>query len=194
MQHKCAKKISREPKYLIFNKPFGVLCKFTDAEGRPTLKDFIPVPGVYAVGRLDMDGEGLLLLTDDGRMNHLLSDPRHKQFKTYWVQVEGVPTEEMLGRLRAGVMIKGERTLASDVRILPFDPGIWPRPKPIRFRKSIPVSWLELNIREGKNHQVKKMTAAVGLPCLRLVRVAIGPIKLGNLKPGEYSFIDPPRI
>ena len=186
--------IPDKPKYLIFNKPFGVLCQFTDAEGRLTLKDFIPVPGVYAAGRLDMDGEGLLFLTDDGRMNNLLSDPRHKQFKTYWVQVEGVPTEEMLGRLRAGVLIKGGQTLASDVRILPDDPKLWPRPKPIRFRKSIPVSWLELKIREGKNHQVKKMTAAVGLPCLRLVRVAIGPIKLGGLKPGEYSFIDPPRI
>ncbi|MDD4179726.1 MAG: pseudouridine synthase [Candidatus Margulisbacteria bacterium] len=181
-------------KYLLFNKPYGVLCQFTDQEGRPTLKDFIPVPNVYAVGRLDFDSEGLLLLTDDGALNHRLADPKYKQQKTYWVQVEGLPTEAALEKLRGGVLIQGKRTLPAQVRMLPDDQGLWPRPKPIRFRKSIPTSWLEIKIQEGRNHQVKKMTAAAGLPCLRLVRVGIGPLKLGNLQPGEYAFIKRPLL
>jgi len=181
-------------KYLLFNKPYGVLCQFTDQAGRPTLKDFIPVPNVYAVGRLDFDSEGLLLLTDDGALNHKLADPRYKHLKTYWVQVEGIPTETMLAQLRGGVLIKGERTLPAQARQLPDEPAIWPRTKPIRFRKSIPTSWLEIKIQEGRNHQVKKMTAAVGLPCLRLVRVGIGPLELGGVQPGEYAFIKRPLL
>lgn len=181
-------------KYLIFNKPYGVLCQFTDHSGRPTLKDYIDIGGVYAVGRLDMDSEGLLLLTDDGKLNELLSSPFNKRFKTYLAQVEGIPTEGMMEKLRNGILIQGIRTLPAQARILNEPPALWPRTKPIRFRKSIPTSWIEIKICEGRNHQVKKMTAAVGLPCLRLVRTAIGPIELGNLKPGEYKEINKPQI
>ncbi|MFA5103992.1 MAG: pseudouridine synthase [Candidatus Margulisiibacteriota bacterium] len=180
-------------KYLIFNKPYGVLCQFTDLSGRPTLKDYIDIGGVYAVGRLDMDSEGLLLLTDDGEFNQLFSNPANKQFKTYLAQVEGIPTESMLAGLRSGVSIEGRRTLPARAEILNKDPKLWSRSKPIRYRKSIPTSWLEIKIREGRNHQIKKMTAAVGLPCLRLVRTAIGPIQLGDLKPGEYAEIERPK-
>jgi 23S rRNA pseudouridine2457 synthase len=182
-------------KYVIFNKPYGVLCQFTDTAGRTTLKDYIPISHIYSVGRLDQDSEGLLLLTDDGDFNHYLSAPHHKQYKTYVVQVEGIPTGEILKQLREGVVIKGGKTLPAEVVALPNDlVDIWARPKPIRFRKSIPTSWLKIKIREGRNHQVKKMTAAVGLPCLRLIRTAIGPIQLGRLKPGEYSIIKKPAI
>jgi len=181
-------------KYLIFNKPYGVLCQFTDQSGRPTLKDYIDIGGVYAVGRLDMDSEGLLLLTDDGKLNDLLSSPFNKQFKTYLAQVEGIPTEEMMKKLRSGILIQGSRTMPAQAGILREPPALWPRTKPIRFRKNIPTSWIEIKICEGRNHQVKKMTAAVGLPCLRLVRTAIGPIELGNLKPGEYEEINRPQI
>ncbi|MFH0886649.1 MAG: 23S rRNA pseudouridylate synthase, partial [bacterium] len=132
--------------------------------------------------------------TDDGELNHYYSEPHHKQYKTYVVQVEGIPTGEILKNLRDGVMIKGGKTLPAEVVSLPNDLDIWARPKPIRFRKSIPTSWLKIKIREGRNHQVKKMTAAVGLPCLRLIRTAIGPIQLGHLKPGEYSIIKKPTI
>lgn len=181
-------------KYLIFNKPYGVLCQFSSPDGRPTLKDYIPVPHVYAVGRLDYNSEGLLFLTDDGELNHRLADPHFKQPKTYWAQVENIPTEEALKKLRAGVVLQGKRTLPAEVKRLPDDLAIWPRPKPIRFRKSVPTAWLEIKICEGRNHQVKKMTAAVGLPCLRLVRVAIGSIKLGELKTGEYAFLSDEQI
>ena len=179
-------------KFLLFNKPYGVLCQFTSPDGRPCLKDYIKTPDVYAVGRLDFDSEGLLLLTDDGYYNHLISDPKYKQFKTYWAQVEGIPSEEQLAQLRNGVLIKGHLTSPAQVIKLPDDLEIWPRPVPIRFRKSIPTTWLEIKISEGRNHQVRKMTAAVGLPCLRLVRTAIGPIQIGNLKSGEFIFVDKP--
>lgn len=179
---------------MIFNKPFGVLCQFTDGLGRPTLKDYIHVDGIYAVGRLDIDSEGLLLLTNDGELSHLLTEPHHKHFKTYWAQVEGVIDEEMIERLRHGVMIKGEGTSPAKVKKLPDNLAVWPRPKPIRFRKNIPTSWLEIKLREGKNHQVKKMTAAVGLPCLRLIRVGIGPIEIRDLLSGRYKFIKRPQI
>jgi 23S rRNA pseudouridine2457 synthase len=171
--------------YVVFNKPYGVLCQFSDEFGRPTLKDYIPLAAVYPVGRLDIDSEGLLFLTDDGGLNQRLANPKHKQEKVYWAQVENLPTPEQLAELAKGVVIKGRKTLPARVRLLPAEPVLWPRPKPIRFRQNIPTSWLELAITEGKNHQVKKMTAAVGLPCLRLVRVAIGPLQLGDLKPGE---------
>ncbi len=180
--------------YVIFNKPFGVLCQFTDKLGRPTLADYVPQKGIYSVGRLDFDSEGLLLLTNDGELNHRLSDPAYEFTKTYWAQIERVPNEEALNQLRKGLDINGRKTLPAKVRLLPQDPIIWEREKPIRFRKTVPTSWLEISIREGMNRQVRKMTAAVGHPCLRLVRIAIGPIKLGNLLPGEVRAIGRPAI
>ncbi len=181
-------------KYVLFNKPYGVLCQFTDAQGRPTLKDYIDIPGVYSVGRLDMDSEGLLFLTDDGNINSSFSDPSNKVFKKYLVQVEGIPDERELDKLRRGILIQGEKTLPAFVSRLSGDPVLWPRPKPVRFRKKVPTSWLEISIREGRNHQVKKMTAAAGLPCLRLVRTSIGDLELGDLRPGEYKKIEKPSL
>lgn len=181
-------------RYVIFNKPDGVLCQFSDELGRPTLKDYLPFPGIYAAGRLDRDSEGLLFLTDDGAVNHQLTDPRHKQPKTYLVQVEGIPAEEQAKRIEKGVMIEGKKTLPAKVKILAEPPDIWPRSKPIRYRKNVPTAWLEITICEGMNRQVRKMTAAVGLPCLRLVRVAIGQLKLRTLQPGEYAVIAKPEL
>jgi len=180
--------------YIIFNKPYGVLCQFTDEHGRPTLKDYIKFEDIYPAGRLDIDSEGLLFLTNDGEMINMLSHPRNKHFKTYLAQVEGIPTDEMLGNLRKGVMIKGKKALPAKVKMLEDGPKLWERPVPIRFRKTVPTSWLEIKICEGKNHQVKKMTAAVGLPCLRLVRVGIGPLFIGNLQPGRYAIINKPNL
>jgi 23S rRNA pseudouridine2457 synthase len=181
-------------RYVIFNKPFGVLCQFTDQLGRRTLKDYIPFPGIYAVGRLDYDSEGLLFLTDDGALNHQLADPNNKQTKTYWAQVEGCPTEEQRKILERGVTISGRRTRPAAVTIMPVAPNVWERSKPIRFRKTVPTAWLEITVSEGMNRQVRKMTAAVSLPCLRLIRVAIGGIKLGGLQPGEFAEIKKPLI
>jgi 23S rRNA pseudouridine2457 synthase len=172
--------------YLLVNKPFEVLTQFTDENGRSTLKDFVPVPGIYPVGRLDFDSEGLVLLTDDKGLQHRLSDPRFKIEKTYWVQVEGIPTESALAQLRAGVLLKGVKTAPAGARLLPQPPPIWERPKPIRFRAQIPTCWLEVKLTQGMNRQVRKMTAAVGFPALRLVRAAIGPLQLGDLAPGHY--------
>ena len=170
-------------KVLLFNKPFGVLTKFTDGDGRPTLADYIDVPGVYPAGRLDRDSEGLLVLTDDGRLQERLSHPRFKKSKTYLVQVERVPSEQALMDLRAGVDIKGGRTRPAQVRTI-APPTLWERTPPVRFRKSVPTAWLELSISEGRNRQIRRMTAAVGHPTLRLVRVRIGPYELGSLEPG----------
>ena len=173
------------PRLICFNKPFGVLTQFTDRQGRTTLADFIAVPGVYPAGRLDKDSEGLLLLTDAGRLQHRLSDPRHKLPKTYWVQVEGVPDEAALDALRGGILIQGRRTRPAEVRAIP-EPCLWPRDPPVRFRRDIPTSWLEIRLTEGRNRQVRHMTAAAGFPTLRLVRCAIGPWKLDGLQPGQW--------
>ena len=175
-----------------FNKPYGVLCQFTDRSvpPRPTLAGFGLPPGVYPAGRLDFDSEGLLLLTDDGALAHRLTDPRHKQPKTYRVQVEGEPTDAQLAALRAGVALNhGPTRPARARRIAP--PDLWPRDPPVRFRKTVPDAWLELELREGRNRQVRRMTAAIGLPTLRLVRVAIGPWRLDGLAPGQWRPCDP---
>lgn len=173
------------PRLILLNKPYGVLCQFTDGDGRPTLADYVPVRDVYAAGRLDRDSEGLVLLTDDGGLQHQLSDPRHKTQKTYWAQVEGIPTNEALILLQNGVMIKGQKTRPAEVRLI-SDPDLWQRDPPIRIRKNIPTRWLEIKLTEGRNRQVRRMTAAVGLPTLRLVRVAIGDWHLRDLSPGQW--------
>lgn len=171
---------------ILFNKPFGVLCQFTDAGGRPTLKDYIPVPGVYAAGRLDTDSEGLLLLTDDGGLQGRVADPRHKLPKTYLVQVEGEVSDMALTRLRAGVDLGDFATRPCEARAVPEPTWLWARDPPIRERKTIPTAWLEIVLREGKNRQVRRMTARVGLPTLRLIRVAIGDWALDGLEPGAW--------
>ncbi|MBZ0300023.1 MAG: pseudouridine synthase [Anaerolineae bacterium] len=173
-----------------FWKPYGVLTKFTDEEGRPTLADYIDLPDIYAAGRLDMDSEGLLLLTDDTRLNHRLTEPKFEHPRTYWVQVERIPDEQALDQLRRGVEIKGGRTRPAQVRLLDSPPDIPERPVPIRFRKNVPDCWLELTLTEGRNRQVRRMTAVVGHPTLRLVRWAIGPITLEGLEPGGWQMLD----
>ena len=171
---------------IAFNKPYGVLPCFTDPEGRPTLADYVAIPGVYAAGRLDLDSEGLILLTSDGTLAHHITDPQHKLPKVYLAQVEHIPDEEALEQLRKGVVLNDKKTRSAEVRLLPDDPQ-WPdRPVPIRFRKNVPTAWVEITLREGLNRQVRRMTAAVGHPTLRLVRVAIGPIVLGDLQPGQW--------
>ena len=172
---------------IAFNKPYGVLCQFTDRSATPrrTLAEFGLPPGVYPAGRLDFDSEGLLLLTDDGALAHRLTDPRHKREKTYWVQVEGVPDEEQLAALRDGVHLRDGPSLPARARRLE-PPSLWERDPPVRFRRTVADSWLELAIREGRNRQVRRMTAAVGLPTLRLVRMAIGEHALAGLTPGQW--------
>ena len=171
---------------IAFNKPYGVLPCFTDPGGRPTLADYVAIPGVYAAGRLDLDSEGLILLTSDGTLAHHITDPQHKLPKVYLAQVERIPNEEALAQLRKGVVLNGKKTRPADVRLLLDDPQLPDRPVPIRSRKHVSTVWLEITLREGLNRQVRRMTAAVGHPTLRLVRVAIGPIMLGDLQPGQW--------
>jgi 23S rRNA pseudouridine2457 synthase len=172
------------------NKPFGVLCQFTDEAGRRTLADFVPQKGVYAAGRLDHDSEGLLLLTDDGKLQHRLANPTHKQPKTYVVMVEGVPSDEALERLRRGVTLNDGPTLPSAVEAIDEPEWLWPRDPPVRFRKTVPDAWLRIVLREGRNRQVRRMTAAVGLPTLRLIREAVGGYHLDGLGLGQVRVID----
>ena len=175
---------------ILLNKPYGMLCQFTDEAGRATLKDCVAVPGVYAAGRLDTDSEGALLLTDDGPLQHRIADPRHKLPKTYLVQVEGEPDEAALARLRAGLDLGDFRTRPCRARAVAEPDWLWPRDPPVRFRKSVPTSWLEIVLREGKNRQVRRMTAKVGFPTLRLIRIAIGPWRLDGLLPGQWRELD----
>ncbi len=178
-------------RYLKFFKPLDVLTQFTDEEGRATLKDFVPVPGVYPVGRLDRDSEGLLLLTDDGPLAHRLSDPRYEHPKSYLAQVERVPELAAMEALRRGIVLSDGPTRPVEVTLLDEEPDLPDRPVPIRFRKNVPTAWLRLVLREGRNRQVRRMTAAVGHPTLRLVRVAIGPVLLDGLNPGEWRELTP---
>jgi len=171
---------------ILLNKPFRVLCQFRDARGRPTLADYVPFTGIYPAGRLDFDSEGLVVLTGDGRLQARISDPRFGLEKTYWVQVEGVPEDSALEKLSRGVEISGTWTRPARVALIESPSDLWPRIPPIRYRKSIPDSWLEITLKEGRNRQVRRMTAAVGHPALRLVRWRIGPWDLSGLAPGEW--------
>ncbi len=171
---------------VLLNKPYGVLCQFTSPDGRRTLADYVVRPGVYPAGRLDADSEGLVVLTADGALQTRIADPRHRLAKTYWVEVEGEPDDEAIAALERGVVLRDGPTLPARVRRIAPPPGLWPRDPPIRVRKAIPTAWLEITIAEGRNRQVRRMTAAVGLPTLRLVRQAVGPWTLGTLAPGQW--------
>jgi 23S rRNA pseudouridine2457 synthase len=171
---------------LLFNKPFGVICQFSRDGIHPTLADYIPLPEFYPAGRLDTDSEGLLVLTDDGQIQHRITDPSHKLAKTYWVQVEGVPDDSALAHLRNGVKLSDFTTRPAGVDLIDEPPSLWVRNPPVRERKTVPTSWLALTIREGKNRQVRRMTAAAGYPTLRLIRYRIGDWTLDNLQPGVW--------
>jgi 23S rRNA pseudouridine2457 synthase len=178
---------------ILLNKPFRVLSQFRDADGRATLGDFVDVPGVYPAGRLDFDSEGLVLLTDDGRLQARISDPKNKMPKTYWAQVEGVPSADQLLELERGVRLKDGPARAVSARSIGEPAGLWQRDPPIRFRKNVPDSWVEIVLTEGRNRQVRRMTAAVGLPTLRLVRYAVGEWTVAGLQPGEWREVTAPQ-
>jgi 23S rRNA pseudouridine2457 synthase len=179
---------------ILFNKPYDVLPCFTDPDGRPTLATYVDIPGVYAAGRLDRDSEGLMILTSDGALAHRVTDPAHKLPKVYWVQVERVPDEADLSQLRNGLLLSGTRTRPAEVRLLEEEPLLEARPVPIRFRRNVPTAWIEIVLHEGINRQVRRMTAAVGHPTLRLVRVGIGPLSLGDLRPGSWRELTPNEV
>lgn len=176
---------------IALNKPFGVICKFSPEPGRPTLADFVKVAGVYPAGRLDTDSEGLLLLTDDGAQQARISSPKFKLAKVYWAQVEGIPTEDALNHLRRGVDLGDFTTQPAGARLIEEPANLWPRDPPIRYRAKIPTSWLEITLREGKNRQVRRMTAKTGFPTLRLVRAKIGGVSVAGLAPGSWQELDP---
>ena len=179
---------------ILFNKPHGVLCQFSASAGRQTLKAYIPIPSVYPAGRLDADSEGLVILTDDGSVQHRVSDPRHKVAKTYWAQLEGVPTTDALARLTLGVDLGDFVTQPAAVERAAEPVWLWTREPPVRYRKNIPTSWLTLRVSEGKNRQVRRMTAAVGYPTLRLIRTGVGEWDLAGLEPGSWRelTLEPP--
>jgi len=172
---------------ILFNKPFNVLCQFTDEQGRTTLADFVKQKNVYAAGRLDRDSEGLVLLTDDGKLQHKITDPKNKMPKTYWVQVEGEITNDAITQLKTGVKLKDGLTKPAKAKIISEPEKLWPRDPPIRERKNIPVSWIELSITEGRNRQVRRMTAVTGFPTLRLIRYSIGEWTIDNIDSGNYT-------
>ena len=182
------------PRVLLFNKPCGVLCQFSPTAGKRTLKDFIPVANVYPAGRLDADSEGLVVLTDDGKLQQAISDPKMELSKTYWVQVEGELDEAALRQLRSGIDFGDFVTRPASARRIDQPSGLWERIPPIRVRKSIPTSWIEVELREGKNRQVRRMTAAAGFPTLRLIRSRIGPWTLDGILPGQFRLNDQPRL
>ena len=175
---------------ILFNKPFDVLCQFTDEQGRKTLADFIKQKNVYAAGRLDRDSEGLLLLTDDGKLQHDITDPKNKMKKTYWVQVEGEVTDDAINQLQKGVTLKDGLTKPAKAKMIAEPQGLWPREPPIRERKNIPTSWIELSIAEGRNRQVRRMTAATGFPTLRLIRYSIGEWTIDNIDNGNHTITE----
>lgn len=185
-------------RYILFNKPYDTLSQFTDTGAgetkRATLKEYIPVPSIYPVGRLDRDSEGLLLLTNDGLLQHRLSDPRYNHPRTYWVQVERIPDEAALRHLREGITIENYRTRPAQVQFLAMEPALPPRNPPIRFRKNVPTAWLEITLTEGRNRQVRRMTASVGFPTLRLVRVAIAHLNLHGLESGQWRDLTPSEV
>lgn len=183
-------------RYILFYKPYGVLSQFTDNTSgqRSTLKDYIPVPSVYPVGRLDWDSEGLLLLTNHGKLQHRLAHPQFQHSRTYWVQVERIPDATALSQLQQGIIIENYRSRPAKVRLMSAEPPLPPRNPPIRFRKNVPTAWLEMTLTEGKNRQVRRMTAKVGFPTLRLVRVAIAHLSLEDLQPGEWRDLTPNEL
>jgi 23S rRNA pseudouridine2457 synthase len=176
-------------KIILFNKPFGVLCQFTDEQGRPTLADYVDEKNVYAAGRLDRDSEGLVVLTDKGRLQHKITEPKHKMEKTYWAQVEHIISDEALKMLAAGIELKDGKTRPAKARRVEQPVSIWPRVPPIRERKNIATSWLELTIKEGRNRQVRRMTAAVGFPTLRLIRYRVGSWTIDGIDNGQYVIL-----
>ena len=179
------------PRLLLLNKPYGVICQFSPSGDHRTLKDFVPVSGVYPAGRLDTDSEGLVLLTDDGALQHRITDPRHKLHKTYFVEVEGAPDDAALAPLRAGMQLSDYKARPVEASLCPPPDWLWPRTPPVRIRRHIPTTWLRLVLREGRNRQVRRMTAAAGFPTLRLIRHAIGPWTIEGLPPGEWHEIPP---
>lgn len=177
---------------LLFNKPYGVICQFSRDGRHPTLADYIAVPDVYPAGRLDTDSEGLLLLTDDGRLQHRITDPGNKMPKSYWVQVEGVPDAAALERLRSGILLNDGLTLPAEAAMIDEPARLWVREPPVRFRKQIPTRWMDLTIREGRNRQIRRMTAAAGYPTLRLIRYRIGDWTLDGLGQGQFRITEYP--